>query len=145
MSVCGGIISGFGVAERAKQTESSAIDDVEEDHAIAACRVLGLEDEEVSGEFDLPLAITRRQFDIGNDSVARVRRINGEVGFAAQFLVWADVAEWFAVQDIDPRLDLHADEFGLCRDGCREQQETEDGTDTQPSGSDTHVFLLCPR
>ena len=81
----GGVVRALGVAERAQQAEPPAVHDVEEDHPVAARRIFRLEDEEVGGELHLSLLVPRRQGDVGDDLVARMRRVDGKVGLPQIF------------------------------------------------------------
>ena len=89
-----------------------AVDDVEEDHPVAAGRILGLEDEDIGRELDLAVAVPRRHPEVGDDLVARMRGVDGEVGGAPDLLVRPGGAERLAAEHVDPRLDVDADEFG---------------------------------
>ena len=95
------VVRGRRGTERAEQAEASAVDDVEEDDAVAARRVLRFENEEIGRELDLPLAVSRGEVDIGDDLIARILRVDREVRLPVKFLVGADVAERLAVQDVD--------------------------------------------
>ena len=57
--------------------------------AVALRRVLRLEDLEIGGELDQPGGVARRLVEIGDDPVARVRRIDDEVDLADDQLVGA--------------------------------------------------------
>ena len=113
------VVRGGSGTERGEQAESSAVDDVEEDDAVAARGVLRFENEEIGRELDLPLAVSRGQVDIGDDLIARILRVDREVRLPVKFLVGADVAERFAVQDVDSRCNLHSRQFGVAGAGVR--------------------------
>src|SRR4029077_16445883 len=99
-------------AERSEQLLVPPVDDVKEDDAVAARRILRLDDVEVRGELHLPLGVLRRLVEVDNDLVVRVVGVDREVDFPDELLVRPDVAERLAAEHVLTSLDLNPRDLG---------------------------------
>ena len=76
-----------------------AVRHVEQQPPVAFRRVDRLQQVEVGGELDVACGVLRRELDVGDLPVQRVRGIGGEAQRADDFFVGAGIAERFAAED----------------------------------------------
>jgi len=60
---------------------------------VAVLQVDRLEDEDVGRVLDLAVAVPRREFDVGDEGISRIRGVELAEGGAAELLVLADRSE----------------------------------------------------
>jgi hypothetical protein len=101
-----------------------AVGDLEQQRAVAARRVDGLEHEQIRGEVDALVGRAWREIQVGNRQVARVRRIDGELDAAGETLVRAGAAERLAAGHDRSRRDPDSRDLGA-RGWRRREQEPE--------------------
>src|SRR4029453_19357830 len=87
----------------------------------------------VGGELHFACSVLRGLIDVRDNLIRAVARIRGEVHLAQKLFVGARLAEGFAGENIDARLDLNPDDLSLKSCGkCREykagtQRRTDHG------------------
>ena len=91
---------------------AAAIGNLEQHRSGGARRILRREDEEIGGKLHAASRIARREIEVGDRPVMRIRRIELEEHRAGDFLVWAGGAEPHAVGDHRARRDRDARDVG---------------------------------
>ena len=120
---------------------AAAVADFVEQPAVAAPRVDGHEQVEVSAELDLAIRVARRELQIDDVRIAGEIRIEREVDLADDLLVGADGAERAAAENRLAPLDAEPDHPRL--DGrCSHSRQRDDG-DTTETRSGHHFLMLA--
>ena len=97
------------VVEGVQRQPAPAVDDLEEQHAVAAGLVGGFQQLDAGAVFHHAARVVRRQADVLDDGVARIGRVEFAIGPPGQMLVWSDGAKTltgkgrFGLGDLDPR------------------------------------------
>src|SRR6202030_123248 len=98
----------------------AAIHNVKDGDAVSLSGIVRLENHEIGGELDFASGILRRFVEVGDDLVASVGRIDGEVDFSREPVVGAGRSKRTATGHVAPRSNLHARYFGA-REGGQNQ------------------------
>ena len=85
-----GILTASGAIESAEDALASAVSDLEQQRAVAACGVDGLKHIEVGGEVHTSITAARRRIEIDDGLVARICGIERELDRARQLFVRAN-------------------------------------------------------